>query len=51
MCINLKFEKKDSKKFWIFNKEVSEKEWDKRFEIGKPKVCDKCNQEIKDARE
>ena len=51
MCINLKFEEKNDKKFWIFNKEVSEKEWDKRFEIGKPKVCGKCNQEIKDVRE
>jgi len=35
MCINLKLEKKDENKYWIFNKEVSEKEWDKRFEIGK----------------
>lgn len=34
MCYGLKFKKKDSKKFWIFNKEVSKKEWDKRFELG-----------------
>jgi len=34
MCINLKLEKKDELKYWIFNKEVSEKEWDKRFKIG-----------------
>lgn len=37
MCINLKFEKKDPNKFWIFNKEVSKEEWNKRFEIGKNK--------------
>jgi len=37
MCINLKLKKKDKNKYWIFNKEVSKKEWDKRFEIGKEK--------------
>ena len=46
MCINLKLEKKDESKFWIFNKEVTEKEWDNRWDIGKPEVCDKCGQEI-----
>ena len=35
MCINLKLEKKDKNKFWIFNKEVSKEQWDKRFSIGK----------------
>jgi len=35
MCINLKFKKQDPTKYWIFNKEVSEEEWDKRFEIGR----------------
>ena len=35
MCINLKLKEKDKKKYWIFNKEVSKKKWDKRFEIGK----------------
>jgi len=35
MCINLKFEKKDDTKYWIFNKKVSKKKWDKRFQIGK----------------
>ncbi len=34
MCINLKLDKKDENRYWIFNKEVSKKEWDKRFEIG-----------------
>ncbi len=38
MCINLKFDKKDPNKYWIFNKEVTEKEWDNRFEIGKEGV-------------
>ena len=35
MCINLKLKEKDESKFWIFNKEVTEKEWDNRFDIGK----------------
>jgi len=34
MCINLKLEKKDENKYWIFNKEVSKEEWGKRWEIG-----------------
>jgi len=34
MCINLKLKKKDKDKYWIFNKEVSKKEWDNRFQIG-----------------
>jgi hypothetical protein len=34
MCINLKLKKKDPEKYWIFNKEVSKKEWDKRWEMG-----------------
>ena len=34
MCINLKLKKKDKTKYWIFNKEVSKKKWDKRYEIG-----------------
>ena len=46
MCINLKLEKEDKTKYWIFNKEVSKEEWDKRYEIGNPKKCDKCGQEI-----
>jgi len=35
MCINLKLKKQNIKKYWMFNKEVSKEEWDKRFEIGK----------------
>ncbi len=35
MCINLKLDKKDKSKYWIFNKEVTKEEWDKRFSIGK----------------
>jgi len=34
MCVNLKLEKKDKTKYWIFNKEVSKEEWDKRYKIG-----------------
>jgi len=47
MCINLKLKEKEKDKYWIFNKEVTKEEWNKRWEIGKPKVCDKCKQEIK----
>ena len=47
MCINLKLKEKDKSKYWIFNKEVSKEEWDNRYEIGKPKVCDKCGQDLK----
>jgi len=32
MCNNLKLEKKDKTKFWMHNKEVTKKEWDRRFE-------------------
>ena len=35
MCINLKLEKKDESKYWIFNKEVSKEVWDNRWAIGK----------------
>ena len=35
MCINLKFEKKDPSKYWIFNKEVTKEEWNNRFELNK----------------
>ena len=31
MCINLKLKKKNEKKYWIFNKKVTKKEWDNRF--------------------
>lgn len=33
MCYGLKLEKQDKTKYWMFNKEISKKEWDKRFEI------------------
>ena len=33
MCFKLKLKKKDKTKYWIFNKEVSKEEWDKRFVI------------------
>jgi len=33
MCINLKFDKKDSSKYYIFNKEVTKKEWKDRFNL------------------
>ena len=48
MCINLKFEKKDKSKYWIFNKEVSKEEWGERYNIGKPKICSKCGQPLKE---
>jgi hypothetical protein len=35
MCYGLKLKKKDPSKFWIFNKEVSKKEWDNRYSIKK----------------
>jgi len=50
MCSKIKLSKKDENKYWIFNKEVTEEEWNKRFElevIEKPKVCSKCKQELK----
>ena len=48
MCINLKFDKKDESKYWIFNKEVSKEEWDKRWDMGKSKVCSKCGRPLKE---
>jgi len=33
MCINLKLKKKDENKYWIFNKEVTKKKWDKRWSL------------------
>ena len=33
MCINLKFKEKDNSKYWIFNEEVSEEEWNKRYDL------------------
>ena len=35
MCINLRLDKQDETKYWIFNKEVTKEEWDNRFNIGK----------------
>ena len=46
MCINLKFDKKDKAKYWIFNKEVSKAEWIKRFDIGKQKICSECGKPL-----
>jgi len=34
MCVNLKFEKKEKEKYWIFNKEVTKEEWENRFKIN-----------------
>ena len=50
-CSNIKLSKKDDSRFWIFNKEVTREEWDKRYDLGyseENKVCDKCGQEIKE---
>ena len=49
-CVNVKLSKKDENRYWIFNKEVTEEEWDKRYDLGyeeKIEICDKCGQEIK----
>ena len=46
MCINLKFNKRDESKYWIFNKEVSKEEWDNRYDIGKPEVCSECRRPL-----
>ena len=35
MCMNLKLKKKDKTKYWIFNKKVTKKQWDNRWNIGK----------------
>jgi len=32
---NLKLKEKDPSKYWIFNEEVTEEEWENRFDIGK----------------
>ena len=29
MCYNIKLKEKDTSKYWIFNKKVSKKKWDK----------------------
>lgn len=44
MCINLKLGKKNPTEYWIFNKKVSEKKWDNRFNIVK-EVKDEDKQE------
>jgi len=44
-CSRIKLAKKDSSRYWIFNKEVSKKEWNKRYEleiIENIEVCSKC---------
>lgn len=33
MCINLHLKEKNSTKYWIFNKEVTKKEWDNRWKF------------------
>lgn len=33
MCSGLKLKEKNKDKYWIFNKEVTKKEWDNRFEM------------------
>jgi len=40
MCVNLKLKKKDKNKYWIFNKEVLEEEWEERWNICKAKEED-----------
>ena len=37
MCVNLKLKEKNPNKYWIFNKEVTKEEWEKRWDIGKEK--------------
>ena len=46
MCINLRFDKKDNSKYWIFNKEVTKEEWANRWNIGE-ELKSKYEQEVK----
>ena len=34
MCVNLKLNEKDDKRYWIFNKEVTKEEWGNRHKLG-----------------
>ena len=48
-CVGVKLSKKDPNRYWIFNKEVTKKEWGNRYNLGfkeKVEVCSKCGQEI-----
>jgi hypothetical protein len=48
-CINVKLSKKDKNRYWIFNKEVTREEWDKRYEMEykeEKKVCDKVDKDL-----
>ena len=33
MCMGLTLTEKDKTKYWIFNKEVTKEQWDKRYSI------------------
>ena len=44
MCINMKFDEKDNTKYWIFNKEVTKKEWKNRFNLTKEDLKEKENE-------
>jgi len=49
-CSKIKLAKKDPSRYWIFNKEVSKEEWDKRYDlkvIEEWDVCSKCGQPLK----
>ena len=47
MCIKLKLVKQDKNKYWLFNKEVTQEEFDNRYKLGfEEKVCDKCGHKI-----
>jgi len=32
MCFKLKLDKQDKNKYWIFNKEVTREQWEKRYD-------------------
>ena len=37
MCMGLTLTEKDKTKYWIFNKEVTKEQWDKRYSIKEKK--------------
>ena len=44
-CSKVKLAKKDENRYWIFNKEVTNEEWDNRYSlevIEKADVCPTC---------
>jgi len=45
----VKLAKKNENRYWIFNKEVTKEEWNKRYYleiIEKEEICSKCGQPL-----